>query len=134
MFLINLPIGIWRLVGIMASVKKDVLQERKLDGIGLGLLALGIGALQLFLDRGQGEDWFGSVEIQIEAALAFLALYTYGLWWWWRKRDSALLDLGLLKNANFAVGCALIFVVGIVLFATLALLPPYLSTLMNYRC
>ena len=130
-FLINLPIGILALVGIMASVKKDVLQERKLDGIGLGLLALGIGALQLFLDRGQGEDWFGSVEIQIEAALAFLALYTYGLWWW-RKRDSALLDLGLLKNANFAVGCALIFVVGIVLFATLALLPPYLSTLMNY--
>lgn len=130
-FLINLPIGILALVGIMASVKKDVLQERKLDGVGLGLLALGIGALQLFLDRGQGEDWFGSVEIQIEAALAFLALYTYGLWWW-RRRDSALLDLGLLKNANFAVGCALIFVVGIVLFATLALLPPYLSTLMNY--
>ena len=47
-FLINLPIGILALVGIMASVKKDVLQERKLDGIGLGLLALGIGALQLF--------------------------------------------------------------------------------------
>src|SRR5690606_24214927 len=72
-----------------------------------------------------------SVEIQAEAALAFLALYAYGLWWW-RRREHALLDLGLLKNANFAVGCALIFVVGIVLFATLALLPPYLSTLMDY--
>ena len=52
--------------------------------------------------------------------------------WWWRHREHALLDLGLLRNANFAVGCALIFIVGIVLFATLALLPPYLSTLMNY--
>jgi MFS transporter, DHA2 family, multidrug resistance protein len=130
-FLINLPIGILALVGIMASVKKDELHQRSLDGVGLGLLALGIGALQLFLDRGQSEDWFGSLEIQIEAALAFLALYMYGLWWW-RRREHALLDLGLLKNGNFAVGCALIFVVGIVLFATLALLPPYLNTLMNY--
>lgn len=130
-FLINLPIGILALIGIMASVKKDVPHERKLDGVGLGLLALGIGALQLFLDRGQGEDWFGSLEIQIEAALALLALWGYGLWWW-NKREHALLDLSLLKNGNFAVGCALIFIVGIVLFATLALLPPYLSTLMNY--
>jgi DHA2 family multidrug resistance protein len=130
-FLINLPIGILALIGIMASVKKDELHQRSLDGIGLGLLALGIGSLQLFLDRGQSEDWFGSLEIQIEAALAFLALYMYGLWWW-RRREHALLDLGLLKNGNFAVGCALIFVVGIVLFATLALLPPYLNTLMNY--
>ncbi|GGD44155.1 MDR family MFS transporter [Pseudoxanthomonas indica] len=130
-FLINLPIGILALIGIMASVKKDAPHERPLDGIGLGLLALGIGALQLFLDRGQGEDWFGSLEVQIEAALALLALWGYGLWWW-NKREHALLDLSLLKNGNFAVGCALIFIVGIVLFATLALLPPYLSTLMNY--
>ena len=84
-FLINLPIGILALIGILASVKKDQPHERPLDGIGLGLLALGIGALQLFLDRGQGEDWFGSLEIQIEAALAFLALYTYALWWWRRS-------------------------------------------------
>ena len=83
------------------------------------------------LDRGQGEDWFGSLEVQIEAAVAILALYLYGLWWW-NRRERSLLDLGLLKNGNFAVGCLLIFVVGIVLFATLALLPPYLSSLMHY--
>lgn len=130
-FLINLPVGILALVGIMASVGKDVPQRRPLDGIGLGLLALGIGALQLFLDRGESQDWFGSLEIQVEAALAFLALYLYGLWWW-NRRDHALLDLSLLGNRNFAVGCVLIFIVGIVLFATLALLPPYLSTLMDY--
>jgi len=130
-FLINLPVGVLALLGIMASVKKDAPQQRPLDGIGLGLLALGIGALQLFLDRGESQDWFGSLEVQVEAALAFVALYLYGLWWW-NRRDRALLDLGLLANRNFAVGCVLIFVVGIVLFATLALMPPYLNTLMHY--
>lgn len=130
-FLINLPVGILALAGILASVKKEALSERSLDGFGFALLALGIGALQLFLDRGQGEDWFDSVEIQVYAALALLALYFYGLWWW-QRREHALLDLGLFKNRNFAVGCALIFVVGVVLFATLALLPPYLSSLMDY--
>jgi DHA2 family multidrug resistance protein len=130
-FLINLPVGIIALIGIMASVKPEAPRQRPLDAIGLALLALGIGALQLFLDRGETADWFGSLEIQVEAALAFLALYMYGLWWW-NRREHALLDLGLLGNRNFAVGCVLIFVVGIVLFATLALLPPYLSTLMHY--
>lgn len=130
-FLINLPVGILALMGILAGVKKDEARDTPLDGIGLALLALGIGALQLFLDRGQGEDWFGSVEIQIEAALAALALYLYGLWWF-NRRERALLDLGLWRNANFAIGCVLIFVVGVVLFATLALLPPYLSSLMHY--
>jgi len=130
-FLINLPVGALALLGILASVKKDVPHQRPLDFTGLLLLALGIGGLQLMLDRGQGEDWFGSLEIQVEAAIAFLALYAYGLWWW-NRRERALLDLGLFRNTNFAIGCLLIFVIGIVLFATLALLPPYLSSLMDY--
>ena len=130
-FLINLPVGALALAGILASVKKELPHQRPLDFTGLLLLALGIGGLQLMLDRGQGEDWFGSAEIQLEAAVAFLALYGYGLWWWTR-REHALLDLGLFRNANFAIGCLLIFVIGIVLFATLALLPPYLSGLMDY--
>ena len=78
-FLINLPVGLLALAGIFASVKKEPTHERPVDGIGLGLLALGIGGLQLMLDRGQGEDWFGSLEVQIEAAVAFLALYLYRL-------------------------------------------------------
>ena len=130
-FLINLPVGVLALFGLLASVPKEALQRRRLDGVGLALLVLGIGALQMFLDRGQGEDWFSSVEIQIEAALAVLALYFYGLWWW-RKRDEAMLDLGLFANGNFAACSALILMVGVVLFATLALLPPYLSSLMGY--
>ncbi|KFN43569.1 DHA2 family efflux MFS transporter permease subunit [Arenimonas oryziterrae] len=129
-FLINVPVGALALLGIMASVPKDRAVSRPLDWTGLVLLALGIGGLQLFLDRGQSLDWFGSLEIQIEAALAFLGLYLYVMHW--RSRQHSLLDLGLWRNKNFAVACLLIFVIGIVLFSTLALLPPYLSQLMHY--
>lgn len=129
-FLINLPVGILALLGIMASVRKDPPNARPLDWVGLALLAVGIGALQLLLDRGQGEDWFGSIEIQVECALAFLALTWYVLHW--RSHAHPLLDLGLWRNGNFAVASLLIFVIGIVLFSTLALLPPYLSQLMHY--
>jgi DHA2 family multidrug resistance protein len=129
-FLINVPVGVLALMGILASVRAEPTHSRPLDWRGVGLLAVGIGALQLCLDRGQGLDWFGSGEIRFEAALAFLGLATYVLHW--RDREHALLDLGMLRNGNFAVGCGLIFVVGVVLFATLALLPPFLSRIMHY--
>ncbi|HEU0152538.1 MAG TPA: DHA2 family efflux MFS transporter permease subunit [Arenimonas sp.] len=133
-FLINVPVGALALAGILASVRKDAPSERPLDWTGLALLALGIGALQLMLDRGQSQDWFSSLEIQLEAAIAFLGIYLYLLHWRSRSlaRHGALLDLGMLRNGNFAVGCVLIFVVGVVLFATIALLPPYLSQLAHY--
>jgi DHA2 family multidrug resistance protein len=129
-FLINLPVGLLALLGIMAGVDKEATHKRPLDWTGLALMTLGVGAMQLFLDRGQGEDWFSSLEIQVEAALAFLGMYLYVLHW--KSREHALLDLGLLRNGNFAVAVMLIFVIGIVLFSTLALLPPYLSQLMHY--
>jgi len=129
-FLINLPVGLLAMLGIMAGVDKEPTHKRPLDWVGLALMTLGVGAMQLCLDRGQGEDWFSSLEIQIEAALAFLGMYLYVVHW--KSRENSLLDLGLLRNSNFAVAVMLIFVVGIVLFSTLALLPPYLSQLMHY--
>jgi DHA2 family multidrug resistance protein len=129
-FLINLPVGILAMLGILAGVDKEPTHSRPLDWTGLALMTLGIGAMQLFFDRGQGEDWFSSLEIQIEAALAFLGVYLYILHW--KSTEHPLLDLGLLRNSNFAVSVMLIFVVGIVLFSTLALLPPYLSQIMHY--
>lgn len=133
-FLINVPVGVLALLGILASVKQEPTQKRPLDFFGLGLLALGIGALQLLLDRGQSLDWFSSNEIRIEAAIALLGAWLYALHWWRKSRcqHGALLDLGLLANRNFAVGCVLIFVVGVVLFATIAMLPPYLSQMAHY--
>ena len=129
-FLINVPVGILALMGILASVRRDERWRRPFDFRGLAFLAIGIGALQLFFDRGQSLDWFGSLEVQIEAALGALGLYLY--WVHWRSSEHALLDLGMWRNANYAVASMLIFVVGIVLFATLALLPPYLSQIAHF--
>src|SRR6185503_4246394 len=129
-FLINVPVGILALMGILASVRRDERRRRPFDFRGLAFLAIGIGALQLFFDRGQSLDWFGSQEVQIEAALGALGLYLY--WVHWRGHPHALLDLGLWRNGNYAVASLLIFVVGIVLFATLALMPPYLSQIAHF--
>jgi len=129
-FLINLPIGVLALLGVLASVSRDRQVGAAFDWRGFALLGIGIGALQLMLDRGQGEDWFDSIEVRVEAALAFLGLYLY--WVHWRGARHAFLDLGLLRDRNFLAGCAFIFTLGIVLFATMALLPPYLQGLMGY--
>ena len=129
-FLINVPIGALGLLGVAASLPSDDTRSTRFDWRGFGFLGVGIGALQLFLDRGEQQDWFGSVEIQIEAALAFLGFYLYGAHWWTSKR--AFLDLGLFKDRNFLASNIFIFVLGVVLFATMALLPPFLQNLMNY--
>src|SRR6202035_4187082 len=93
-------------------------------------LGLGIGALQLFLDRGERLDWFASREIQLEAALCLLGVYLFAVHSL-TARDP-FIDLALFRDRNFVVGIVLIFIVGAVLLATLALLTPYLETLMNY--
>jgi DHA2 family multidrug resistance protein len=129
-FLINVPVGALALLGVAASVPPDDKRESRFDWRGFALLALGIGALQLLLDRGQQQEWFSSIEIQVELALAFLGFYLY--WVHWRGARLPFLDLALLADRNFLAGCSFIFVIGIVLFATMALLPPYLQTLMNY--
>ena len=129
-FLINVPIGALALLGVAASLPTDETRSSRFDWRGFSFLAIGIGALQLFLDRGEQQDWFGSVEIQIEAALAFLGFYLYVVHW--KTRERSFLDLGLFKDRNFFASNVFIFVLGVVLFATMALLPPFLQNLMNY--
>lgn len=129
-FLINVPIGALALFGVAASLPTDETRQTRFDWRGFAFLAIGIGALQLFLDRGEQQDWFGSVEIQIEAALAFLGFYLYFVHWKFSARP--FLDLGLFADRNFLASNIFIFVLGVVLFATMALLPPFLQNLMNY--
>jgi DHA2 family multidrug resistance protein len=129
-FLINVPIGALALFGVAASLPSDETHQTRFDWRGFAFLALGIGALQLFLDRGQQQDWFGSVEIQVEAALAFLGFYLYGVHWKYGARP--FVNLGLFADRNFLASNVFIFVLGVVLFATMALLPPYLQNLMDY--
>jgi MFS transporter, DHA2 family, multidrug resistance protein len=129
-FLINVPIGALALFGVAASLPTDETRASRFDWRGFAFLAIGIGALQLFLDRGEQQDWFGSVEIQIEAALAFLGFYLYFVHW--KTRERSFLNLGLFADRNFFASTIFIFVLGVVLFATMALLPPFLQNLMNY--
>lgn len=129
-FLINVPIGAAALLGVAASLPTDETYATRFDWRGFAFLAIGIGALQLFLDRGEQQDWFGSVEIQVEAALAFLGFYLYAVHWKFSERP--FLDLGLFADRNFLASNFFIFVLGVVLFATMALLPPFLQNLMGY--
>jgi DHA2 family multidrug resistance protein len=102
----------------------------RLDWLGFATLGLGIGALQLFLDRGERLDWFASREIQIEAALCVLGFYFFMVHTL-SARDP-FIDPALFRDRNFVIGIILIFIVGVVLLATLAMLTPYLERLMNY--
>lgn len=129
-FLINVPIGALALLGVAASLPTDETRRTNFDWRGFAFLAIGIGALQLFLDRGEQQDWFGSVEIQVEAALAFLGFYLYFVHWKFGRKP--FLDLGLFADRNFLASNLFIFVLGVVLFATMALLPPFLQNLMGY--
>jgi len=129
-FLINVPIGALALFGVAASLPTDETRASRFDWSGFAFLAIGIGALQLCLDRGEQKDWWGSVEIQIEAALAFLGFYLYAVHW--KTRERSFLDLGLFKDRNFLASNIFIFVLGVVLFATMALLPPFLQNVMSY--
>jgi len=129
-FLINVPIGALCLLGVAASLPKDDTQALRFDWRGFAFLAIGIGALQMMLDRGELKDWFDAPEIRVEAALAMLGIYLYVVHWVTAPR--AFVNLGLFRDRNFLVSNVLIFVIGVVLFATLALLPPYLQTLMDY--
>ena len=129
-FLINVPVGALALFGVFASVPTDDTHRARFDWRGFVLLAAGIGALQLLLDRGEQEDWLTSLEIQIELIVCLLGFYLY--WVHWRGTPRPFLDLGLLRDGNFLSGNLFIFVIGIVLFATMALLPPYLQRLMGY--
>lgn len=129
-FLINVPIGIAALLGVMASVPKDDVRLGRFDWRGFVLLAMGIAALQLMLDRGNEKDWFDAFEIQLYLVLAFLGFYWY--WVHWRSSERTFVNLGLLRDRNFGVATGFIFIVGILLFATMALMPPYLQNLMDY--
>lgn len=129
-FLINVPVGALCLLGVAASLPADDTQRTRFDWRGFAFLAIGIGALQMMLDRGQLKDWFDAPEIRIEAALAFLGFYLYVAHWLTTPR--AFVNLGLFRDRNFLASNIFIFIIGIVLFATMALLPPYLQTLMNY--
>jgi DHA2 family multidrug resistance protein len=129
-FFINVPLGILALLGMVAFLPKDKPRQARFDFFGFALLSVAVAGLQLVLDRGPIKDWFGSTEIWVEAVTAGLAFYMFVVHS--ATSREPFIPLVLFKDRNFISGNVFIFVVGIVLFATLALLPTMLQTLLDY--
>ncbi|TXH99178.1 MAG: DHA2 family efflux MFS transporter permease subunit [Rhizobium sp.] len=129
-FYINVPLGALAWMGILAYLPKGEVRRSRFDLFGFALLSLAIGAFQIMLDRGSLKDWFSSTEIWIEATLAGLAMYLFIVHSLTSRNP--FIHLSMFKDPNFVAGNIFIFVVGIVLFSTLALVPPLLQNLMGY--
>jgi DHA2 family multidrug resistance protein len=130
-FYINLPLGLLTWFGLAAYVKEtDIDHERKFDWLGFVFLSVALGALQMMLDRGESLNWFASTEILIEGVLAGVSFYLFLMHT--LTFSHPFIDPILFKDRNFSLGMVFIFVVGIILLATMALLPPFLQSLMGY--
>lgn len=131
-FYINVPIGLAAFLGMwffMPETEKST--GRRFDVFGFVMLSLFIGALQLMLDRGESKEWFSSPEILIEAVLAGLCFYLFIVHILTAKAHP-FLEPAMFKDRNYAISLVLMFVVGIILLASMALLPPFLQNLMGY--
>jgi DHA2 family multidrug resistance protein len=102
----------------------------RIDYIGISMLALGVGSLQIVLDKGQEDDWFGSQFITTLAITAAVCLITLVIWEWFRKQP--IIDVRMFKSFNFAAANLMMFMMGFMLFSTLVLIPEFLQTLMGY--
>jgi DHA2 family multidrug resistance protein len=130
-FYINLPVGILAFLGISAFLSETSRdKERRFDLFGFLMLSLAVGALQLMLDRGQQKDWFSSTEIWIELGLTLIGIWVFAVHS--LTASAPFIDLSLFRDRNFATSLLVISVVGMVLYATLALLPPMLQDLLGY--
>src|SRR6201985_53877 len=130
-FYINVPLGALAFAGISFFIREtSTSAAAKLDWIGFGSLSVAIAAMQVFLDRGAQLDWFSSVEILIEAVICVSALYVFLVHTF--TAENSFVNPRLFLDRNFSVGTLFIFIVGITYLASLALLTPYLQTLMGY--
>jgi DHA2 family multidrug resistance protein len=135
-FFINLPVGILALYLVYRLVEDPPWAKRrsgaglKIDYMGISLLTLGIGALQVMLDKGQEDDWFGSRFILTLAVLAAAGLVSFVLWEWFYK--TPIVEVRLFRNLNFLAANGMMFVLGIMLFSSLVMMPLFLQSLMGY--
>jgi DHA2 family multidrug resistance protein len=135
-FFINIPIGVISLLmtGLLISdppyLKRENLRTLKIDYMGIGLLGLGLGALQILLDKGERDDWFSSHFMVACAVIAVVCLA--GVVIWELRQKAPVVDFGLLRERNFALATLTMFVLGLVLYGTTVLLPEMLQTLLGY--
>jgi DHA2 family multidrug resistance protein len=132
-FYINIPVGIASIVMTKLYIFDPPYlraQSRKVDYWGIGMLAVGIGALQFVLDKGQEDDWFSSTTIVVLSVLAAVTLVTLVIHL--LTTDEPVVDLRVFKERSYAVGVFLMTVVGFVLYGSMVLLPVMLQTLLGY--
>lgn len=129
-FYINVPIGIAAGIGLLTFLPETSRTRSRFDWTGFLMLSLGIGAFQTMLDRGEELDWFGSREIITESCLAVIGIYGFIVHF--LMVDKPFISPRLLRDVNFVIGTVCIFLVGMILYATMALLTPYLQNLMDY--
>ncbi len=130
-FYINLPVGILTTAGLwmfLHETEKD--SKLGFDWMGFATLSLALGSLQMMLDRGEQLDWFSSTEVVIEAGLVALGSYLFLVHIFTAKKP--FIEPQMFNDRNFSMGLAFIFLVGIILLATIALMTPYLQNLMGY--
>jgi DHA2 family multidrug resistance protein len=132
-FFINIPVGILSILMTSLLIKDPphmLRRKLRIDYIGLGLLSVGLGFLQVVLDKGQRDDWFGSHFILSATIVASLALIGAIIWELLQK--DPIVDLRLLKERNFAIAVLTMYILGFILYGTTVLLPILLQTLMGY--
>ncbi len=136
-FFINLPVGILALFLVYRLVEDPPWAKRaargaglKIDYIGISLLALGVGALQIMLDKGQEDDWFGSRFIVTLMILAAVGLISLVIWEWFHKNP--IVDVKMYRNLNFLGANGMMFMLGVLYFASLVMMPLFLQGLMGY--
>jgi len=129
-FFVNLPVGIASLVILFTCLPSRPKRERRFDIIGFLLMALALAAFQLMLDRGAQEDWLASAEICVTLVLTLLATWMVVIHF--ATACAPLFERSLFADRNFAIALSFMVVIGIVMFAVMALLPPMLQNLCGY--
>jgi DHA2 family multidrug resistance protein len=130
-FYINLPIGVVCLAGVLTFLHDDSeIVKKRFDITGFALLSILLAAFQLFLDRGENNDWFHSTETQLEAATAAIALILFFVHS--TLAENPFIPLQLFRDRNFSAAALLGVAVGLLVFSVLALLPPMIETLLGY--
>jgi DHA2 family multidrug resistance protein len=135
-FFINVPIGIfsfflsYHMLEDPPHIKRERARKVKIDYLGVGLLAVALGSLQVVLDRGQRFDWFQSGVIVALAALSGTALIAVAIWEWFQKYP--VIDLHLYTCRNFALSSLMMFALAAILYGTLLSIPEFVQSLLNY--
>lgn len=134
-FLLNVPIGVLTVLAVMQLVedppwRRGAVRGLSVDYVGIGLIAIGLGCLQVMLDRGEDEDWFGSTFIRTFAVLSALGLV--GATLWLLRTRKPVVDLSCLRDRNFALGCVTIATFAAVLYGSAVIVPQLAQQHLGY--